>query len=50
MTLCEHCIHALWDYETYYGTTDKQWFVYGCKQGLDESEECEGYEEWRGEG
>ena len=36
---CETCKHAELDYEEYYGTTDKQWFVSGC-----ELEECR-YEE-----
>ena len=52
MTTCEHCIHALWDYwnyETYYGTSGEHWFICGCDQGLEESEECEEYEEVEGE-
>lgn len=37
---CTECPHAIWDYEEYYGTTQKQWFVDGCKIGKD-PEECE---------
>ena len=37
---CTECPHAIWDYEEYYGTTQKQWFVSGCKIGKD-PEECE---------
>lgn len=29
---CFDCEHAEWDYETYYGTTRKEWFVCGCKR------------------
>lgn len=37
---CTECPYAIWDYETYYNTTQKQYFVSGCKQ--DKSpEECE---------
>ena len=44
MDRCYKCRHAEWDYETYYGTSKKQWFVSGCK--LDEvEEECPDYEE-----
>lgn len=37
---CTECPYAIWDYETYYGTTQKQYFVSGCRK--DKSpEECE---------
>ncbi len=29
---CAECPHVLLDYETYYGTTQKQYFVAGCKK------------------
>ena len=29
---CEGCLYALLDCETYYGTTQKQYFVAGCKK------------------
>ena len=29
--LCKGCDFAEWDYEDYYGTTAKQWFICGCK-------------------
>ncbi len=35
MSRCEECKHAIWDYEEYYGTTQKQWFVERCKKDLD---------------
>ena len=28
---CYDCVYAKWDYEEYYGTTDVQWFVCGCR-------------------
>ena len=45
---CDSCKYAIKDYETYYGTTRKEWFVTGCKRGMigeEEPEECEEYEE-----
>lgn len=47
--LCNTCACATWDYERYYGSTAKDWFITGCKKGLEdgaEGEECEGYEEY----
>lgn len=42
---CTECEYAEWDYETYYGTTQKQYFVCGCKLNK-EPERCgEGDEE-----
>lgn len=42
---CEECKYAEWDYEEYYGTTKKQWFVCGCKLDNDpDVEDCEGFE------
>jgi len=46
---CSSCANAVWDYYEYYGTTKKNWFVEDCKLGLDESEDCEGYEEVKDE-
>lgn len=40
MNKCEECPNAVWDYETYYGTTRKDWFVDGCKKDLT-PEDCE---------
>lgn len=48
MTKCEQCKFAEWDYETYYGTTRKEWFICGCKKDVDyweEHEDCEEFEE-----
>ena len=40
MCKCEECPYAIWDYESYYGTTQREWFVDGCKKDL-LPEECE---------
>lgn len=40
---CEECPYAIWDYYEYYGHV-KEWFVDGCKKGLDENE-CDDDEE-----
>ena len=40
MNKCGDCPNAIWDYEEYYNTTQKQWFVCGCKL-YDDPEECE---------
>ena len=47
MPECGWCKHAEWDYETYYGTTQKFWFVCGCKNGNDceDEQNCKDYEE-----
>jgi hypothetical protein len=45
MTNCGNCRFAVIDYEEYYGTTMRQYFVSGCKKGLEESEDCEEFEE-----
>ncbi len=47
MNNCENCKYATWDYETFYGTTKRQYFVTGCKKGMDdpEGEGCEGFDE-----
>ncbi len=48
MINCEHCRFAKWDYEEYYNSPDKAWFVCGCIKDLDCEEDgagCEGYEE-----
>lgn len=37
---CEECPYVLLDYETYYGTTQKQYFVAGCKKNKS-PENCE---------
>ena len=39
---CEECPNAIWDYETFYNTTARQWFVCGCKRNLTEAECNEG--------
>ena len=43
---CFECRHAEWDYETYYGTTRKEWFVCDCKLGYASPTECEEYDEF----
>ena len=43
--ICCNCRFARLDYYEYYGTTDKNWFVDGCKKNLD-PEYCEEYEEY----
>ncbi len=48
MSNCKHCRFAEWDYEEYYNSPDKAWFVCGCIKDLDCEEDgagCEGYEE-----
>ena len=47
---CRSCDYALWDYETFSNSPDKQWFVCGCQLGIEESEddkyqECEHFKE-----
>lgn len=46
---CNTCKYAECDYETYYGTSQKEWFVCGCKKDndfpIDDDDECEDYEE-----
>lgn len=42
---CFECKHAVWDYETYYGTTKKEWFVNDCKK-CNYCEDLEGCEEF----
>ena len=44
---CNTCAHAIWDYERYYGSTAKDWFLDRCGIGLEEGQEhCEGYKEY----
>ena len=46
MTRCDECKHAILDYEEYYGTTLKEWFVDRCEKDLDmDADECEDFEE-----
>ena len=40
MNKCEDCPNAIWDYEEYYGTTRREYFVCGCDKDA-EPEECE---------
>ena len=46
--ICGTCKYAIFDYEEYYGTTAKNWFVTGCKLDRDteDDEECESYSEY----
>ena len=44
---CQTCKYAVWDYETYYGTTAKQWFITDCKKTMEPVDDCEEYEEER---
>ena len=40
MNRCLDCPYAEWDYEEFYNTKERQWFVDGCS--LDKTpEECE---------
>lgn len=41
---CDTCKYALWDYEEYYGTNRREYFIAGCKKGMDGTD-CEEYEE-----
>ena len=47
MIECGMCKYAVLDYEEYYGTTEKQWFVCGCEKGHidDDPKDCEDFEE-----
>ena len=48
MTDCNSCQYADRDYEDFYGTTQRQYFVCGCKKELDlDAEDCEGYSLWQ---
>ena len=40
---CQTCKYAVWDYETYYGTTAKQWFITDCKKNMKPVDTCNGY-------
>lgn len=40
MSKCEDCPHAIWDYEEYYGTGNRQWFVIDCRKGFMSEEDC----------
>lgn len=45
---CNSCKYAIMDYETYYGTTRKEWFATECTKDMDMDEsDCEEYEEVR---
>ncbi len=44
MSDCVSCKYAVWDCESYYGTTSREYFVSGCKLALEE-DGCEEYEE-----
>lgn len=46
MSDCNTCRFALWDYEEYYNTTYKQWFVEGCKKGMQDADCCSEFDEW----
>ena len=41
---CTKCKYAVWEYETYYGTKKKQWFVDGCEKDADK-DDCDEFEE-----
>ena len=48
MSRCEDCRYADWDYELYYGSNRKAWFVCGCLKAKDldaDGAGCEEYEE-----
>ncbi len=46
MADCINCKYAVLDYEEYYNTTEKQWFVEGCKKDMPDAECCPEFEEW----
>jgi len=48
MPKCENCVYAEWDYNTYYGTSQREYFISGCTNdmGAPENEECEEFEEY----
>ncbi len=37
---CFGCPFAEMDFEEYYGTKEKQWFVCGCKLSQEENADC----------
>lgn len=41
---CLKCKYATYDYETYFNTCQKQWFIDGCQKNCD-PKDCEGFEE-----
>lgn len=41
MSDCSCCKYAEWDYEEYYGTTRKQFFIIGCMKDIGDSDEYE---------
>ena len=46
MTDCYKCKYAMWDCLKYYNTTQRQYFICGCRRELDlDAKECEEYEE-----
>lgn len=47
MADCQHCKYAIMDYEEYYGTTLKEWFVTGCEKcRVVDQTDCPEFEEW----
>ena len=46
MNRCDNCKNAEWDFETFHGTTKKEWFVSGCLVDGDPEQEdtCERFE------
>lgn len=47
MSDCRICEFSQWDYEEYYGTDRKEWFMCGCIKNMDyeeDTEDCEGYQ------
>lgn len=46
MADCQYCKHAIMDYEDYYGTTLKKWFVTGCEKCRNGEGDCPEFEEW----
>ena len=44
MAECGICKHAILDFEEYYGTSQKEWFVDGCKKDCD-PDDCNEFEE-----
>lgn len=45
MDKCAECKYAVLDFNEYYGTSDREWFVCDCLHNQDvEQDECEEFE------
>lgn len=52
MTDCRKCRFCEWDYEEYFNSRDRQWFVSGCQKDIDiqDGEDCCEFEEFCSDG